>query len=142
MRELRTVRCSTRCGRTYYVRDDDATCPHQCHHTLCIADLEAENARLEARVDEAVKRGAKLYGWLSEAYGVAWKLAGYHAERIRERDDYKALAERRGEALEKIATLVHPARMELYGPVARADVEYFILLARDALAATPDEEKE
>ena len=38
---------------------------------------------------EVVERGVKLYGWLSEAYGVAWKLAGYHAERIRERDGYK-----------------------------------------------------
>ncbi len=58
-----------------------------------IADLEAENARLQARVKKVEQE------------------LTYAALRVREarteRDGYKALAERRGEALKELADSVH-----------------------------------
>ena len=50
MSELRKVQCSTGCGKTYYVRDDDAACPHKCHHILCIADLERKLAEAQEKL--------------------------------------------------------------------------------------------
>lgn len=73
------------------------------------ADLEAENARLQAQIDTATTTGLRV---------------------MKERDGYKALAERRGEALKNLLAAVEQLGIFPDGIVARE--------ARAALAAAPE----
>ncbi|KKL16599.1 hypothetical protein LCGC14_2493940 [marine sediment metagenome] len=72
-----------------------------------IADLETKNTRLQARVEE-------LERWLSS-------IPSSSRQAITERDDHKALAERRGEALRRIAAA--PSLAWQVGTIARAAID-------------------
>ncbi len=104
------------------------------HLTARIADLEAENARLQ-------EREGKVLVALAEALGAAATTpvhtdspAKYVRMLAEGRDRYKALAERRGEALDFwLGRAGHGARL---GHACR---NLKCAEARAALAATPDE---
>ncbi len=78
-----------------------------------IADLEAENARLQERVEEAeaASKGRKAWDWddINDALSERNQAREEQEAAEQERDRYKALAERRGEAL----TLLKKAKWSL-----------------------------
>lgn len=106
-----------------------------CHVT--IADLEAENARLRGS-------GASVSGLLIDAVETGGDAI---AELERERDRYKALAERRGAILKVAYDLINYREHAFYEPEVPLETYLYQLhnwldWALPAIAATPDGEKE
>lgn len=73
---------------------------------VALSSVAQDRDEFRAERDDAIERGVKLYGWLSEAYGVAWKLAGYHAEQKRRAEQAVAREKRLREALDKSRWMV------------------------------------
>ena len=144
-----TINCACTARRSCKHREGMSDC-HEC----TIADLEAENARLQERVEEAVERGVRLLKSIERLYEErrlieedfspeAWEKILQGIERAEtERDGYKALAERRGEALEAdVQWFVKQWELYMNCGQRGAAEEVSVLLdgARAAIAATPEE---
>ena len=105
-----------------------------------IADLEAENARLQERVTETEHTSDGLHA--------AVLMGSKHTKALEaERDGYKTLAEQRGEALEKVVSRWQSYRSEtLPGRTRNQDLGYCAEdmkeIARDAIAISPEQARE
>lgn len=85
-----------------------------------IADLEAENARLQTRVEETERERDDFRSRLKLEQASFRTCDGFLVAAARERDRYKASAERRGEALKPFA-LYHQAHVQAAPRTAAKD---------------------